>query len=153
MQTVSLTWSNIATTGPEIIQLFSCSTQLNTKFILLINVKRPTLVGILTFVAWKIQHFRVWKEEQSVFCGILVFMSGWKSFITSGPGFLMYTWADPEKFLIFGCFFFFFFFFFLCVLFHTQGAEVTRQQLPVEGYVPIFLRKPIATGDLPYGRI
>ena len=34
--------------GPEVIKLFSCSTQLSTKFILLINVKMQTIVGILT---------------------------------------------------------------------------------------------------------
>ena len=39
-----------ARSGPEFIKLFSCSTQLNTKFILLINVKMPTTVGILTFI-------------------------------------------------------------------------------------------------------
>ena len=37
--------------GPEVINLFSCSTQLSTKFILLINVKMPTIVGILTFIS------------------------------------------------------------------------------------------------------
>ena len=37
--------------GPEVIKLFSCSTQLSTKFILLINVKMPTIVGILTFIS------------------------------------------------------------------------------------------------------
>ena len=37
-------------TGPEVINLFLCSTQLSTKFILLINVKMPTIVGILTFI-------------------------------------------------------------------------------------------------------
>ena len=37
--------------GPKIIKLFSCSTQLSTKFILLINVKMPTIVGILTFIS------------------------------------------------------------------------------------------------------
>ena len=31
--------------------LFSCSTQLSMKFILLINVKMPTIVGILTFIS------------------------------------------------------------------------------------------------------
>ena len=31
--------------------LFSCSTQLRLKFILLINVKMPTIVGILTFMS------------------------------------------------------------------------------------------------------
>ena len=37
--------------GPDVIKPFSCSTQLNTKFILLINVKMPTIVGILTFIS------------------------------------------------------------------------------------------------------
>ena len=37
--------------GTEIIKLFSCSAQLSTKFILLINVKMPTIVGILVFIS------------------------------------------------------------------------------------------------------
>ena len=37
--------------GFEVIKLFSCSTQLRLKFILLINVKMPTVVGILTFIS------------------------------------------------------------------------------------------------------
>ena len=37
--------------GPEVIKLFSCSNQLSTKFILLVNVKMPTIVGILTFIS------------------------------------------------------------------------------------------------------
>ena len=37
--------------GPEVVKLFSDSTQLSTKFILLINVKMPTIVGILTFIS------------------------------------------------------------------------------------------------------
>ena len=40
--------------GPEVIKLFSCSTQLSVKFVLLINVKMPTMpkfVGILTFMS------------------------------------------------------------------------------------------------------
>ena len=36
---------------PEVIKLFLCLTQLSTKFILLINVKMPTIVGILTFIS------------------------------------------------------------------------------------------------------
>ena len=36
--------------GPMVIN-FSCSTQLSTKFIVLINVKMPTIVGILTFIS------------------------------------------------------------------------------------------------------
>ena len=38
--------------GPEVIKLFSYSThELSTKIILLINVKMPTIVGILTFIS------------------------------------------------------------------------------------------------------
>ena len=44
----SFTWS-----GPQVIKLFSCSTQLSIKFFLLINVKMPTIVGILTFMSGK----------------------------------------------------------------------------------------------------
>ena len=40
-------------TGPEVIKLFLCSTQLSMKFFLLINVKMPTIVGILTFMSGK----------------------------------------------------------------------------------------------------
>ena len=37
--------------GPEVIKPFSYSTQLSTKIILLINIKMPTIVGILTFIS------------------------------------------------------------------------------------------------------
>ena len=37
--------------GPRVIKLFSCLTQLSIKFILLINVKMPTIVGILTVMS------------------------------------------------------------------------------------------------------
>ena len=37
--------------APEVIKLFSYSTRLSMKFILLINVKMPTTVGILTFIS------------------------------------------------------------------------------------------------------
>ena len=37
-------------TGPKVIKLFSCSTQLSMKFIMFINVKMPRIVGILTFI-------------------------------------------------------------------------------------------------------
>ena len=40
-------------TGPEVIKLFSCSTQLSMKCFLLINVKMPIIVGILTFMSGK----------------------------------------------------------------------------------------------------
>ena len=41
------------TSGPEVIKLFSWSTQLSINFFLLINVKMPTIVGILTFMSGK----------------------------------------------------------------------------------------------------
>ena len=37
--------------GASVINLFSSSTQLSMKFIMLINVKMPTIVGILTFIS------------------------------------------------------------------------------------------------------
>ena len=36
---------------PRLLKLFSCSAQLRLKFILLINVKMPTIVGILTLMS------------------------------------------------------------------------------------------------------
>ena len=36
---------------PRLLNFFPFSTQLSTKFILLINVKMPTIVGILTFIS------------------------------------------------------------------------------------------------------
>ena len=55
-------FKNFALSGPKLLvplyhmglfrsKLFSCSTQLSMKFILLINVKMPIMVGILTFVS------------------------------------------------------------------------------------------------------
>ena len=38
-------------TGPKVIKLFSCSPQLSLEFILLINVKMPTIVVILIFIS------------------------------------------------------------------------------------------------------
>ena len=37
--------------GPDIIKHFPCTTQLSTKFILLINAKMPIIVGILTLIS------------------------------------------------------------------------------------------------------
>ena len=39
--------------GPEVLKVFSCSTQLSMKIFLLIKVKMPIIVGILTFVSGK----------------------------------------------------------------------------------------------------
>ena len=40
-------------TWPRVIKLFSCSTQMNMKFFWPINVKMPTIVGILTVMSGK----------------------------------------------------------------------------------------------------
>ena len=42
---------NFINQSPKVVKLFSCSTQLSMKFIMLINVKMPTIVGILTFIS------------------------------------------------------------------------------------------------------
>ena len=39
--------------GPEVIKVLSCSTQQSMKFFPLINVKMPTIVGIITFISGK----------------------------------------------------------------------------------------------------
>ena len=43
----------VRTSGPEVIKLFSCSTQLSMKFSPFIYVKMPTIVGILTYMSGK----------------------------------------------------------------------------------------------------
>ena len=80
----------------KVIKLFPCSTQLSTEFILLINVKMPTFVCILTFMRMinttsdrlKARNFFIcWYFS---FYGQLKFraqLSGAQnSFITSGTG-------------------------------------------------------------------
>ena len=51
--------------GPEIIKLLSCSTQLSMKFFLLINVKMPTTVGILTFMSMKNSILSLFESDKS----------------------------------------------------------------------------------------
>ena len=80
--------------GLEVIKRFSCWTQLSTKFILLINVKMPTIVGILTFISrintaserLKARNFFIcWYfsfYEQLKFCAQLTW--AWKKFYNLG---------------------------------------------------------------------
>ena len=60
--------------GLEVINYFLCSTQLSTKFILLINVKMPTIVGILKFMS-RINTTSERLKARNFFFGILVLMS------------------------------------------------------------------------------
>ena len=57
-----------------VIKLFPCSTQLSTKFILLINIKMPIIVGILTFISMINTISERLNAETSSFVGILVFI-------------------------------------------------------------------------------
>ena len=61
--------------GPEVIKKISCSTQLSMKFILPINVKMPTIVGILTSISMIITTYVRLKARNFFFIGILVFTS------------------------------------------------------------------------------
>ena len=54
--------------GPEVIELFSYSTQLSTKFILFINVKMPTTVGILTFISMINTKSEILKAKMFFIC-------------------------------------------------------------------------------------
>ena len=47
---LSSSYIGFKASGREVKKLFSCSTQFSMKFFLLINVKMPTVVGILTFM-------------------------------------------------------------------------------------------------------
>ena len=67
-----------SSSGPEVIKLFSCSTQLSTKFILLINVKMPTSVGILTFISKINTTSDGLNARNFVFESVLFFMSSLK---------------------------------------------------------------------------
>ena len=60
--------------GSEVIKLFSYSTQLSTKFILFINVKMPTIAGILTFISIIYIPERL-KQEISLCQDFIFFMS------------------------------------------------------------------------------
>ena len=51
--------------GPEVIKLFSCSTQLSMNFFMLINVKMPTIVAILAFMSRKNSILGLSESEKS----------------------------------------------------------------------------------------
>ena len=54
---------------------FPCSTQLSTKLILLINVKMPKIVGILTFISMINTTSERLKARNFFFVGIFVLIS------------------------------------------------------------------------------
>ena len=60
---------------PEVIKLFSCSTQLSMKFFLLINVKMPTIVGILTFMSGKNSILGLSEPQKAENLDVFILMS------------------------------------------------------------------------------
>ena len=62
-------------TGPEVIKLFSFSTQMSMKFFLLINVNIPTIVGILTFMSEKNSILGLSEPKKVEFLDIFILMS------------------------------------------------------------------------------
>ena len=60
--------------GPKVIKLFSCSAQLRLKFIRLINVKMPTIVGILALIS-RI-NYRLWSSKPliSIYLGYFFYL-------------------------------------------------------------------------------
>ena len=61
--------------APRLYNLFSCSTQLSTKFFLLINLKMPTIVGILTFISMINTTSERLKARNFVVCRDFSFLS------------------------------------------------------------------------------
>ena len=63
---------NKEATGLEVIKLFSRSTQLSLKIFLLINVKMPTIVGILAFIRGKIAFSAYLSLKKAKFLDIFI---------------------------------------------------------------------------------
>ena len=58
--------ANAKSPGPQVIKHLSYSTQLSTKFIILINAKMPTIVGILIFISMIIHYLRDLKQKKLI---------------------------------------------------------------------------------------
>ena len=68
-----------------VINFVSCSTELSMKFIILINVKMPTIVGILTFIS--MINTTIWEFESR---------KGLPPFLMSSLN-LKLTWVEHEN--------------------------------------------------------
>ena len=67
--------ANTPDPGPKVIKLFSCSTQLSMNFFPLINVKMPTIVGILTFRSGKNNILGLSERKYAKFLDIVILVS------------------------------------------------------------------------------
>ena len=54
--------------GPKVIQLFSCSTQLSMKFVLLINLKLQTIANSFLLNIAEDENFSANKYENANYC-------------------------------------------------------------------------------------
>ena len=61
--------------GTEVITKISCSIQLNKRFFLLLDVKIPRIVGILTFVSRKNNILCLSEPENAEFLDTFILMS------------------------------------------------------------------------------
>ena len=61
--------------GPKVIKPFSCSTQLSMKVFLLINIKMPTIVGILTVMSGKNSILGLSESKKDTFLDIFILIS------------------------------------------------------------------------------
>ena len=93
---VVITLMKVIRPGLKVIKLFSCSTRLSMEFFLLIKVKIPTIVGILTSMRGKNSILGLSEPKKAEFLDSFILMSIYnfmlnsveheKSFIISGPG-------------------------------------------------------------------
>ena len=63
-----LIWAFASHTGPEVIQLFSCSTQLSMKFFMLISLKLLTIANSFLLNLADRENFYAYKYENANFC-------------------------------------------------------------------------------------
>ena len=66
---------SVAALSSEVINIFSCSTQLSMKFYLLINMKMPTVVGIFIFISRKISCSALFNKREFATVSSLRFVS------------------------------------------------------------------------------
>ena len=65
----------------SLCNFFSCSTQMSTKLIRLINVKMPTIVGILTFIGRKITSYESLKARKAFIFHYFIFYEKFKKIV------------------------------------------------------------------------
>ena len=68
MKMSQLTADMSVQSGPEVIKLFSCSTQLSMKFVLLINFKLLTIANSFLLNIGEYERFSAYKYENANYC-------------------------------------------------------------------------------------